>query len=124
LDEKSGEVLEKTGFDTAANVYESQAMADFLAGIEEGRIVLAASSGDATAYLTVEAIAGLKALGAGVTPEQLAGNHFALIGVQGAASDTAALVIDPNEAFLRISLNRDRRPLAAAVDWVEIGSGE
>jgi hypothetical protein len=30
-------------------------------------------------------------------------------------------VIDANDAFLRISLNRDRRPLAAAVDWVQIG---
>ncbi len=120
LDEKSGEVLEKTGFDTAANAYESQAMVDFLAGVDEGRIVLVASSGDATAYLTEEAIAGLQALGAGITHEQLAGSHFAVVGVQGAAPGTAAISIDPNEAFLRISLNRDRRPLAAAVDWVEV----
>ena len=35
LDERSGEVLEKTGFDTAANVYESQALVDFLAGIDD-----------------------------------------------------------------------------------------
>jgi len=120
LDEKSGEVLEKTGFDTAANIYESQAMVDFLAGVEDGRIVLVASSGDATAYLTDEAIASLQAMGAGVTSEQLSGNHFALVGVHGAGPGTAALAIDPNEAFLRISLNRDRRPLAAAVDWVEV----
>ena len=36
LDERSGEVLEKTGFDTAANAYESQALVDFLAGVEAG----------------------------------------------------------------------------------------
>ena len=33
----------------------------------------------------------------------------------------ADIVIDANDAFVRISLNRDRRPLAAAVDWVQIG---
>jgi hypothetical protein len=120
LDERSGQVLEKTGFDTAANVYESQALVDFLAGVETGRIVLAASSGDATAHLTDDAITALQSLGVAVTREQLEGNHFALVGVQGATPGSAALVIDPNEAFLRISLNRDRRPLAAAVDWVEV----
>ena len=120
LDEGSGEVLEKTGFDTAANVYESQAMVDFLAAVENGRIVLAASSGDATAHLTDEAITALQSLGAAVTLDQLEGSYFALVGVQGATPGSAALVIDPNEAFLRISLNRDRRPLAAAVDWVEV----
>jgi len=124
LDEKNGEVMEKTGFDTTANVYESQAMVDFLAGVENGRIVLAASSGDATAYLTDDAIASLQTLGAAITSEEIEGNHFALVGVQGATPGSAALVIDPSEAFLRISLNRDRRPLAAAVDWVAIGKGE
>ncbi len=83
LDERSGEVLEKTGFDTAANVYESQALVDFLAGVEAGRIVLAASSGDATAHLTDDAITALQSLGAAITLEQLEGNHFALVGVQG-----------------------------------------
>jgi hypothetical protein len=53
--------------------------------------------------------------------ENVRGNYFAIAGVKGAASGTAAQVIDANDAFLRISLNRDRRPLAAAVDWVQIG---
>ncbi len=50
------------------------------------------------------------------------GNYLAIAGVKGAAPGSAAQVIDANDAFLRVSLNRDRRPLAAAVDWVRWGS--
>jgi hypothetical protein len=120
LDPQRGRVLEKVGFDTAANAYESAALAEFLAAIPVGRIVLVASYGDATAYLTPDALAGLQGLGADVTAESLAGNHFAIVGVQGAAPGSAAVVADPNEAFLSISRNRDRRPLAAAVDWLSV----
>lgn len=122
LDPESGAVLDKVGFDTAANVYESQALADYLARIQPGHPVLVVSHGDATAHLTEEAVAGLRGLGVDVTLAALQGQHFAIIGVQGAAPGTALAVLDPQEAFLRLSLNPDRRPLAAAVDWVEIRS--
>jgi hypothetical protein len=120
LHRESGDVLQKVGFDTTANRYESERLAQFLHELAPGSLVLVVSHGDASAFLTPEAIAGLRSLGAAVTEEQLRGQHFALVGVQGAAPGSAAQVIDSQAAFLRISLERERRTLAAAVDWVEI----
>ncbi|MCE7987866.1 MAG: hypothetical protein DYG89_42420 [Caldilinea sp. CFX5] len=116
----AGEVLDKKGFDTTANSYESDALAEYLGKIEPGRIVLVTTKGDATAHLTEAAVNGLRALGAEVTIETLQGNYFSLIGVQGAMPGSAALIVDPNSAYLRIGLDPDRRSLAAAVDWVVI----
>ncbi|MCC6168277.1 MAG: hypothetical protein IT329_13705 [Caldilineaceae bacterium] len=121
LDAATGAVEDKTGFDTATNVYESEALAQHLTAISPGAVVLVASSGDAAAHLTPAAVEGLRGLGADVTVESLQGQAFAIVGVQGAAPGSAAQSIAPGEAFLSISLNRDRRPLAAAVDWVEVG---
>lgn len=115
-----GAVMEKVGFDTAANNYESDKLATYLSGIETGRIVLVVSKGDATAHLTETAVNGLRGLGADVTLDQLRGHHFSIIGVQGAQPGSAALTVDPNGAYLRIGLNPDRRPLAAAMDWVKV----
>jgi hypothetical protein len=83
--------------------------------------VLVASRGDASAFLTDDGVAAINSLGGDVTLEQLRGNYLALAGVKGAALGSAAQVIDPFEAFLRISLNRDRRTLAGAVGIVDIG---
>lgn len=120
LDPATGNVIDKMGFDTAANAYESDALAAYLAEIPAGAMVLVVSSGDATAHLTPAAVDGLGGLGAEVTPESLADNAFAIVGVQGAAPGSAAQSVAADEAFLSISLNRDRRSLAAAVDWVTI----
>jgi hypothetical protein len=51
------------------------------------------------------------------SPAELAGQAHALVGIQGAASGSAAEVIAPNDAFLRIW--GDFRDLSAAVDWIE-----
>jgi hypothetical protein len=40
--------------------------------------------------------------------------------VQGAAPGSGEWVLHESDAFLPISLNRDRRTLAAAVDWVNV----
>ena len=121
LDAKSGEVVDLAGFDTTANAYESQKLAAFLARIPEGAPVLVVSHGDATLFLTDEAVEGVRRLGVDMTVDELRRNHFAFVGVQGAKPGTAAVALDTEEAFLRVSLNRDRRPLAAAVDLLEIG---
>ncbi|NJN82812.1 MAG: hypothetical protein HC802_11405 [Caldilineaceae bacterium] len=120
LDRESGEVLESRGFDTTANPYESQALADFLWTIEEGQPVLIVSNGDATSFLGEEAVESLRHVGSNLSLEALQGGYFAIAGVAGAQPGSAAVVVDPDEAFLRISLNRDRRSLAAAVDWIEV----
>ncbi len=121
LDPQSGAVLEKAGFDTTANAYESERLAQFLQRLAPGRPVLVVSNGDATAFLTQDAVDGLRAIGADVTLDSLHSHYFAVVGLSGATLGSAAQVVDVNEAFLRISLERDRRTLAAAIDWVKIG---
>jgi len=119
LDEQ-GEILEKVGFDTEANPFESEKLAAFLEEVTPGRPVLVVTYGNGTANLTAAAVAALRNLGADLTLAQLQGQQLALVGVQGASPGSAAVTVDPANAFLRISLERDRRPLAAAVDWVRI----
>jgi hypothetical protein len=51
LDPRTGEVLEKVGFDTAASAAESERLVEFVDGIAAGAPVLAVTYGDATAYL-------------------------------------------------------------------------
>jgi hypothetical protein len=82
--------------------------------------VLVVAFGDATAHLTEEAIGALRRLGAEVTLEQIQNQYFAIAGVQGAQPGAAVVVLHPEEAFLRISHEPDRRTLAAAVDWLHI----
>lgn len=120
LDPTTGAVVDSVGFDTTANQYESEALAAYLNTVEPGQIVLVASYGPAWANLGEDAVAALQGIGAAVERDQLQEQYFAIIGVQGAAPGSAAQAVDPNEAFLSISLNRDRRTLAAAVDWIEI----
>jgi hypothetical protein len=120
MDPATGAVVDRRGFDTTANAFESEALADYLAQVAPGQIVLVASYGDAAAHLGEAAVDGLRGIGAGVSLDALRGNYFAMIGVQGAAPESAAVVIDPNQAFLSLSYNRDYRPLAASVDWLNI----
>ena len=124
LDPAQGRVLEQVGFDTEANAYESEALAAYLRGIPAGRIVLVVSYGNASAHLTDDAMAALQGIGAGVGLADLQGRYFAMIGVQGATVGSAAVATGADEAFLSISRNRDRRPLAAAVDWVQVARQE
>jgi hypothetical protein len=121
LDLASGEIVDRQGFDTAANVFESERLEKFLAEIPDGYPVLIASRGPATDFLTPQAVAGLRDLGADISLETLQGSYFAIIGVKGAEMvGTALQSIDANEAFLSVGLNADRRTLAAAVGIVEI----
>ncbi len=120
LDPAQGTVLDKVGFDTTANAGESAALAAYLAAIPAGRIVLVVSHGDAGAYLTADAVAALQGIGADVSLASLQTGYFALVGVQGAAVGSAAGAMGADEAFLSISRSRDRRPLAAAVDWIRV----
>jgi hypothetical protein len=121
LDRRSGRVLDKVGFDTAASEAESDRLVQFVEGIPDGAPVLVVTYGDATNYLRDEAVQALNSIGAALQLDEVRGQHFAIVGVKGAEAGSAAQVIDANDAFLRVSLNRDRRPLAAAVDWVQIG---
>jgi len=121
LDRRSGRVLDKVGFDTTASEAESDRLVQFAGEIPVGAPVLVVTYGDATNYLSDEAVQALNSIGAALTLDAVRGQHFAIVGVKGAESGAAAQVIDAHDAFLRVSLHRDRRPLAAAVDWIQIG---
>lgn len=120
LDRHTGRMLDKVGFDTAASEAESERLIAFVEQIPAGAVVLMVTYGEATNYLSEEALAALESIGASLTLEEVRGRQIAVVGVKGAAPGSAAQVIDDKEAFLRVSLNRDRRPLAAAVDSVQI----
>ena len=120
LDPVQGRVLDKAGFDTTANAYESDALAAYLRDIPAGRIVLVVSYGDAGAHLTDDAVAALQGIGADVQLADLQGRYFAMVGVQGAAVGSAVVATGEDEAYLSISLSRDRRSLAAAVAHVTV----
>jgi 4-amino-4-deoxy-L-arabinose transferase-like glycosyltransferase len=122
IDPRTGKVLDAVGFDTAANPYEAEALAAYLAGIPQGRIVAVATRGDAGANLTQAAVEALRGLGSRAqSPADLQGMAHALVGLQGAAPGTAAEEIQPGDAFVRVA--GDFRRLAAALDWAELVAG-
>jgi hypothetical protein len=119
LDPRYGRVLAQRGFDTVANAYEVERLVAYLRSLPEGRLVILATREGAGAFVSAELIATLQRLGSGVTaPSDLIGRAHALVGIVGAAPGTAAEVIDPADAFLRIA--GDFRTLAAAFDWLRI----
>ncbi|MDH7485165.1 MAG: interleukin-like EMT inducer domain-containing protein [Anaerolineae bacterium] len=120
LDARTGRLLDKRGFDTWANEYEAQRLAEFVAQIPEGRIVVVATKDDAGQHVTAEAVAALHSLGAQGDLRGAVGQAHALIGVKGAAPGTALELVAAPNAWLRLGRNPDRRPLAAAVDWVRV----
>ena len=120
--DREGEMVEMAGFDTTANEFESAALADFLAAIEPGRIVLVTTKGDATAFLADDAVAALRTLGADVGIDGLAGQYFSIIGVKGAAVGQALVQVEAEGAYLE--LRPDRRTLTAAVETVEVRKAE
>jgi hypothetical protein len=120
IDPETGEVLDMKGFDTASSSQESLLLAGFLAGIAPGQIILVATYGEAWNDLTPEALAALQNFGINVSLDEMQGKYLAAAGVQGAAPGSGVWTLHETEAFVSISLNRDRRSLAAAVDWVSV----
>ena len=112
LDPATGEVLDMKGFDTAANVYEAQALTNYLTQIPAGRLVIVSSQGaDAAAFLSE----GFAMLGGSPGRPTV---PYSLVGLNGAAAGAAAEAA--GDAYLRLGASPDTRPLSAAVDWVEI----
>ncbi len=124
IDPRSGRLLERRGFDTAANAYEAERLARFLQEAPNGVIVVVATRGPGTAHLTDQAWAALQEIGAGQDPRVMPDASHAIIGVKGAPPGSAAEVVQAGGAYLRIGRNPDRRPLAAAVDWVRLVPAE
>jgi hypothetical protein len=117
---QSGTVIDMRGFDTAANGYEADALAQFIAGIPDGHIVIIATQGtEATAFFNPNSLAALASIG--LTGDNLT-PPFSAIGVKGAAPGTALHVNGSADtpAYLRLGNMPDMRNLAAAVDQVII----
>ncbi|MCB0165095.1 MAG: hypothetical protein KDI79_12765 [Anaerolineae bacterium] len=118
LDPQSGAVLAMRGFDTAANAFEAAALADFIADIPAGQIVIFASQGlDALAYVSTDTLEALQSTGLAV--DTLAA-PFSAIGVKGAAGGSALQAQGEGAAYLRLGLSPDTRSLAAAIDTITI----
>ena len=116
LDPRSGKLLDRRGFDTTPGGSESQAsaLADFVASVAEGQIVVVALQGEGAAYLTGEAVAAFHAIGGQADPRGTSGWSHAIVGTKGAAPGTALEVAGPGSGWLRVA--PDRRTLAIAVD--------
>lgn len=124
VDPQAGQMLDSQGFDTTANRYEADRLAQFLNGIPDGYIVVFATRGTAAQHLTKAARTALQHSGAQRIPTAEGPQPYAMIGVQGAAPGTALeSVPDQGNAYLRLGHNPDRRPLSAAFDWLEWSTG-
>ncbi|MEI2693214.1 MAG: interleukin-like EMT inducer domain-containing protein [Anaerolineae bacterium] len=122
IDPKSDKVLDVQGFDTYANAFEANRMAQFIEDLPNGVIVLGAARGEAGVSLNDRAVAALASLGSAVDLRATPGYGHAFVGVKGATPGAAAEQTGPDGAYLRIAA--DRRELAAAVDWVRLEAAQ
>jgi hypothetical protein len=114
----SGTVEAVKGFDTAANEFEAEALAEFVANIPEDQIVVVATQGpDATRFLTPAAQSALATIGAN---SQGVNAPLSIIGVKGADSGEAVQASGEGTAYLRLGASPDTRDLTAAVDTISI----
>lgn len=120
IDPQSGKVIDRAGFDTGENESESQALADFIAKIPEGYIVVAALKEGGAGGLTEEAVEALASLGGEVDLRGTENLFHALIGVKGAAPGTALEATGEGNSYLHVGKNPDERTLSLAVDFVSL----
>ncbi len=120
LEPRTGRLVQKAAFDTAASAYEAQKMAEFLADVPAGYIVVGAVRGRGADRLTDEAVQALRSIGSGVDPRQQPAWSHALIGVKGAPAGSASEVWQAGQSWLRVGSNPDARTLSAALDWAEL----
>jgi hypothetical protein len=118
LDPRSGQVLDRQGFDTTPGGSEAEAAAltSFLNGVPQGHIVAVALQGDGAAHLTEEAVAAFRAIGGQADLRGTTGWSHAIIGVKGAAPGTAMEAAGPDSGWLYVA--PDWRTLAIAVDAI------
>jgi hypothetical protein len=123
----TGQVLERRSFDTTPGGSEAEAaaLADFIAALPEGQIVVVALQGDGAVRLTEADVAAFRAIGGQADLQGGTGWSHALIGTKGATPGTALEATGQDGAWLRVA--PDLRSLAVAVDtvtWKQAGPGE
>jgi hypothetical protein len=119
IDPKSGELIERQGFDTTpgGSEAESGALVDFIDSAENGWIVAVALQGEGTAFLTDQAVAALRSIGGQADLRGTSGWSHAIIGVKGAAPGTALEATGPGNGWLRVA--PDQRTLSVAFDGIQ-----
>jgi hypothetical protein len=120
IDPANGAVVQKAGFDTFANEFESQDLVDFVAQIPEGYIVAVAVKGDGAAHLTDAAVEALASLGGLSDLRGTENLSHAMIGVRGAAPGAALEASGEGNSYLHVGKNPDERTLSVALDYVNI----
>jgi hypothetical protein len=118
LDPVGGKLLAQQGFDTTpgGRGLEATALADFIAAVPQGQIVVVAMQGEGAARLDAVAVAAFQAIGGQADPRGTTGWDHAIVGVKGAAPGTALEVAGPDNGWLRVA--PDRRTLAVAVEEI------
>jgi hypothetical protein len=84
LDQTNGKVLQAVHFDTYADVAAVGRMIEFLAGIDNGRLVLAAVSDEGFSHITEEAYQALESIGSAKIRDLQYRSVWAIIGKKGA----------------------------------------
>ncbi len=123
VNEQTGAVEASAAFDTFASESEAARLAQFVAQIPSGRIVVAAVRDEASRCLSEEAVNALGALGAA---EDLRGKwrwSHAIIGVKGAAPGSALEAANEIAPAQRVAGIGAMEPnIAAAIEWINIAA--
>jgi hypothetical protein len=117
---QTGLVTDMAGFDTWANAFEAQELADFVNEIPEGYIVAVAVKEGGAAGLTEAAVQALRSLGAQIDLRGTAHLSHAIIGVKGAEPGSALEASGEGNSYLHVGRNPDDRTLSVAVDYVNL----
>jgi hypothetical protein len=120
IDPVSGAVVQQAGFDTWANEYEAQDLADFVASIPQGYIVAVAVKDDGAANLTESAVEALRSLGGQIDVRGSDHLSHAFIGVKGATPGTALEASGEGNSYVQVGRSPDDRTLSVALDYVNI----
>ena len=115
---QTGMVIEKQGFDTWANSFEAQDLADFVEEIPEGYIVAVAVKEGGAANLTEDAVQALRSLGAQTDLRGSEHLSHAIIGLKGAEPGSALEASGESNSYLHVGRNPDNRFLSVAIDYV------
>ena len=120
LDAATGDVELRGHFDTFASEEESSRLADFIAGIPDGKIVAVVVEDEASLHLTEEAVEALRTVGAREDLRDLFRWEHAIIGVKGAepgqALEATGLL---RPVSVRVGQGFTEPTAAAALDYVQ-----
>lgn len=96
----------------------ARSLANYIAAVSEGRIMVVVMQGDGAALLTEDAVVAFRAIGGNLDPRGQAGWKHTIIGVKGAGPGGAMELggSEPGDGWLCVA--PDRRTLSIAADWI------